>query len=72
MEALSARSIAGAALDVFKTEPLASDHAFRQLNNVVATPHIGFVTQDTYRKFYGKTVENLKAWLDGAPIRVSG
>jgi phosphoglycerate dehydrogenase-like enzyme len=72
VEALSARSIAGAALDVFEMEPLAADHAFRQLNNVVATPHIGFVTQDTYRKFYGETVENLKAWLDGAPIRVSG
>ncbi len=43
---------------------------FRRLANVLATPHVGFVTRRTYALFYGETVENLLAWLDGAPIRV--
>lgn len=70
IDALSQRTIAGAALDVFSTEPLPDDHPFRTLNNVIATPHIGFVTHHTYRVFYEETVQNLQAWLDGSPIRV--
>ena len=69
--ALRAGEIAGAALDVFDREPLPIDHPFRTLPNVVATPHVGFVTQDNYRSYYGETVENLLAWMDGDPIRVS-
>jgi phosphoglycerate dehydrogenase-like enzyme len=69
IEALTARRIAGAALDVFDVEPLPADHPFRRLDNVVATSHVGFVTEDTYRIFYGDCVENLIAWLDGNPIR---
>ena len=70
IEALGKRRIGGAALDVFDIEPLPADHAFRRLDNVLATPHVGFVTEDTYRLFYGDSVENLLAWLAGKPIRL--
>ena len=64
IETLRARRIAGAALDVFDREPLPPDHPFRTLDNVVATSHIGFVTQRSYRTFYGDSVANILAWLD--------
>ena len=70
VDALRRRAIAGAALDVFDMEPLPEDHPLRTLDNVVATPHVGFVTTKTYAIFFRDTVENLLAWLDGAPIRV--
>jgi phosphoglycerate dehydrogenase-like enzyme len=70
--ALQNRTIAGAGLDVFDTEPLPRDHALRTLPNVVITPHLGYVTQDGYRAFYGGTVEAIRAFLDGKPIRVIG
>ena len=70
VDALTRRAIAGAALDVFDTEPLPEGHPLRKLDNVVATPHVGFVTAKTYAIFFRDTVENLLAWLDGAPIRV--
>jgi phosphoglycerate dehydrogenase-like enzyme len=56
--------IAGAALDVFDTEPLPPDHPFRSLENVLSTPHIGYVARDLYRTFYGDTVKNITRWLD--------
>ena len=63
IEVLRERRIAGAALDVFDIEPLPADHPFRSLDNVLATPHIGFVARDLYRTFYGDTVKNITRWL---------
>jgi phosphoglycerate dehydrogenase-like enzyme len=71
IDALTRRRIAGAALDVFDTEPLPPAHPFRTLDTVLATPHIGFVTRETYTIFYRDTVENILAWLAGKPIRVT-
>lgn len=70
IDTLLRRRIGGAALDVFDVEPLPPGHPFRSLDNVLATPHIGFVTEDTLRMFYAATVENISAWLDGVPMRV--
>jgi phosphoglycerate dehydrogenase-like enzyme len=64
IEVLRERRIAGAALDVFDIEPLPADHPFRSLDNVLATPHIGYVARDLYRTFYGDTVKNITRWLD--------
>jgi phosphoglycerate dehydrogenase-like enzyme len=58
------------ALDTFDTEPLPADHPFRTLDNVLVTPHIGYVTEETYRKFYSSTVDNIEAFLAGRPIRL--
>jgi phosphoglycerate dehydrogenase-like enzyme len=70
LKALRGHRIAGAGLDVFDVEPLALDHPFRKLENAVITPHLGYVTQETYRSFYGQMVEGIRAFLDGKPIRV--
>jgi phosphoglycerate dehydrogenase-like enzyme len=70
--AVEGKMIAGAALDVFDIEPLPKDHKLRTMDRVMASPHVGFVTQDTYRVFYGDTVENILAWMDGKPVRVLG
>jgi phosphoglycerate dehydrogenase-like enzyme len=67
IDALRKRQIAGAAVDVFDIEPLPQDHAFRQLDNVVATPHVGFVSRDLYRVFYQDTVANIATWLQRNP-----
>ncbi|MGC2332549.1 MAG: NAD(P)-dependent oxidoreductase, partial [Candidatus Acidiferrales bacterium] len=70
IEALRNRAIAGAALDVYDTEPLPKSHPFRLLDNVLATPHVGFVSEAGYRVFYHGVVEDIAAWLSGSPIRV--
>ena len=70
--ALTTKGIAGAGLDVFDREPLPADHPFRRLSNVVATPHLGYVTEEAYRLFYGQSVENIEAWLAGKPARALG
>jgi phosphoglycerate dehydrogenase-like enzyme len=62
--ALKAQKIAGAAIDVFDQEPLPLDHPFRTLGNVLATPHIGYVSRGLYTRFYQDTVENIRRWLD--------
>lgn len=68
--ALQGNAFAGAGLDVFDREPLPLDHPLRTLPNVVLTPHLGYVTEDTYQVFYGQTLENIEAYLAGAPVRV--
>ncbi|EEX12126.1 D-isomer specific 2-hydroxyacid dehydrogenase NAD-binding [Citreicella sp. SE45] len=67
---LEAGRIGGAVLDVFDTEPLPLDHPFRRLDNVQATPHMGYVTEENYRVYYRDAVEDIGGWLDGAPLRV--
>jgi phosphoglycerate dehydrogenase-like enzyme len=68
--ALHAGEIAGAGIDVYDTEPLAPDHPLRKTPHTVLTPHLGYVTEDTYKVMYGEAVEDVLAYLDGAPIRV--
>ena len=63
-------TIAGAGLDVYDDEPLAIDHPLRDLPNTVITPHLGYVTEEGYRIFYGQALEDVKAWLAGQPVRV--
>jgi phosphoglycerate dehydrogenase-like enzyme len=70
VRALRDGTIAGAGLDVFDTEPLPKDHPFRSLPNTVITPHLGYVTEETYRIFYGQAVEDIQAFLRGEPVRV--
>ena len=67
--ALQSKSIAGAGLDVFDVEPLPRDHVLRKLDNVVLTPHLGYVSQQNYAKMYPDIVEDIRAWLDGKPVR---
>jgi phosphoglycerate dehydrogenase-like enzyme len=61
---LSKRRIAAAALDVFDVEPLPECHPFRTKDNVLATPHVGYVSRNLYRTFYGDTVASIAKWLD--------
>jgi phosphoglycerate dehydrogenase-like enzyme len=62
--------IAGAAVDVYDIEPPPGDHVLRTLDRLLATPHLGYVTKDNYKRFYRDTVEDIRAWLDGTPVRL--
>ena len=62
--ALQAGQIAGAAIDVYDTEPLPAAHPYRNMANLLATPHIGYVSRGLYERFYRDTVSNIIAWLD--------
>jgi phosphoglycerate dehydrogenase-like enzyme len=64
IRALRNKQIAGAAIDVFDIEPLPASHPLRTLDNVLATPHIGYVSQGLYRTFYEDSVSNIRKWLD--------
>lgn len=70
LDALRERKIAGAGLDTYAIEPLPVDHPFRKLDNIVTTPHLGYVTEQGYRKFYSDMVEDIRGWIDGKPVRV--
>jgi phosphoglycerate dehydrogenase-like enzyme len=65
VDALRAGRIRGAALDVFHTEPLPVNHPLRSLENVILTPHMGYVTEDSYDQFFRQAVENIESYLDG-------
>jgi len=68
--ALRSGHLAGAGLDVFDREPLPADHAFRSLDNVVVTPHVGYVTEHLFRFAWQRMAEDVAAYLAGSPIRV--
>ncbi|MGC6371846.1 D-2-hydroxyacid dehydrogenase family protein [Pseudomonas sp. K2I15] len=69
VDALANGRLAGAALDVYAQEPLPAGHPFRQLPNVLATPHVGYVSEQNYRQFYEQMIEDIQAWAKGVPVR---
>ena len=70
VEAVRKGTIAGAGLDVYDEEPLPLDHPLRNLPTTVITPHLGYVTEEGYKIFYGHALEDVKGWLAGQPVRV--
>lgn len=69
IEALQTGLIAGAGLDVFELEPLPADHPFRRLPNVLATPHLGYVADDNYRRYFHEAIADIQAFIAGEPLR---
>jgi phosphoglycerate dehydrogenase-like enzyme len=72
LEVLQAGKIAGAGLDTYSQEPLPIDSPLRQLDNVVITPHLGYVTAENYRRIYREMIEGIEGWLKGEPLRKLG
>jgi len=70
LAALRQHRIAGAGLDVFDVEPLPLDHPFRKMDNVVITPHLGYVSEQNYRRYFADAVDDIRGFLDGKPVRV--
>ena len=70
LSSLGQRKLAGAGLDTFDVEPLPVNHPLRKLDNVVLTPHLGYVSQEGYKVYFTHMVEDIKAWLAGSPVRV--
>ncbi|WP_085708203.1 MULTISPECIES: D-2-hydroxyacid dehydrogenase family protein [unclassified Pseudomonas] len=70
IKALQKQRIGGAALDVFDEEPLPALHPFRTLDNVLATPHVGYVSRQNYEQFFSQMIEDIQAWSAGEPIRL--
>jgi len=69
LQTLQQKKIAGAAVDVFSVEPLPVDHPFRKLDNIVLTPHLGYVTEEGFRNHYSQMVDGIDAWFQGEPLR---
>jgi len=67
---LRQHTIAGARLDVFDVEPLPLDHPYRKMDNVVITPHLGYVSEQNYRRYFADAVDDIRGFLDGKPMRV--
>lgn len=72
LTALREGGFAGAAVDVFDSEPLPADHPLRSAPRLLATPHLGYVSRANYARYYGQAVEDIRAYLAGEPIRVLG
>lgn len=72
IEALKARKIAGAALDVFDIEPLPQDHELRKLDNVLLSPHMGYISDENYQEFYSQTAENVLNFIQGRNVKALG
>jgi len=70
IKALQKQRIAGAALDVFEQEPLPAMHPFRTLDNVLATPHVGYVSRQNYEQFFSQMIEDVQGWAAGDPVRL--
>jgi phosphoglycerate dehydrogenase-like enzyme len=70
IKALQKKHLAGAALDVFEQEPLPAMHPFRTLDNVLATPHVGYVSRQNYEQFFSQMIEDIQAWAAGEPVRL--
>ena len=69
LQTLQQNKIAGAAVDVFSVEPLPTDHPFRKLDNLVLTPHLGYVTEESFRAHYSQMIEGIEGWIKGEPMR---
>lgn len=70
IKALQKRKIAAAALDVFDQEPLPELHPFRTLDNVLATPHVGYVSRQNYQQFFSQMIDDIQGWAAGRPVRL--
>ncbi|WP_414148741.1 D-2-hydroxyacid dehydrogenase family protein [Erwinia sp. BNK-24-b] len=69
LRALENNVIAGAAVDVFEEEPLAADSPYRQSHHLLATPHLGYVSDSNYRTYFTQAIEDINGWLAGKPVR---
>ena len=72
LEVLQAGKIAGAGLDTYSVEPLPQDSPLRKLDNVVITPHLGYVTAENYQRIYREMIEGIEGWLKDEPLRKLG
>src|SRR5204862_7366676 len=70
LAALGSRKLVGAGLDTLDVEPLPLNHPLRKLDNVVLTPHLGYVSQEGYKVYYTQMVDDIRQWLAGSPVRV--
>jgi phosphoglycerate dehydrogenase-like enzyme len=70
LAALREKKIAGAGLDVFDIEPLPVDHPLRKMDNVVLTPHLGYVSEQNYKQYFAGVVDDIRGFLDGKPVRL--